>query len=85
MFKIMFHRRAEKFYQKLDKKSIQQVNKAIDCLQLNPFSGKDIKKLRGKLRGKYRLRIGNLRVVYFVDKTKGIVIVEAINQRGEIY
>ncbi len=85
MFKIIFHRKAEKFYQKVDKKTIQKFNEAIDNLQSNPFFGRDIKKLRGKLKGKYRLRVGNLRIVYQVEKEENLILIEAIGQRGGIY
>ena len=49
------------------------------------FLGNDIKKLRGKLAGKYRLRVRSLRVVYRVEKERNIVLVESIGGRGDVY
>ena len=85
MFEIGFHDRALKFYQELDVQTTRRINEAIEELRSNPFLGKDIKKLRGILKGKYRLRVGELRMVYRVEKKDSLVIVESIGHRGAIY
>jgi len=85
MFEIIFHNRAQKAYDKLDDKTASRINKAIEGLKVNPFLGKDIKKLRGKLEGRYRLRVGALRVVYKVEVDESLIIIEAIGGRGDIY
>lgn len=46
--------------------------------------GPSIKPLKG-MTGKYRYRIGNLRVVYEIDSAKRIVYVLAILPRGQAY
>lgn len=58
MYKIPLHRNAAKAYRMLDERAAERMNKSIDVLKGNPFYGKDIKKLRGELEGRYRLRIG---------------------------
>ena len=85
MFKVLFHKKALKFYDKIDKNTIRKFNEAIENLRTNPFVGNDIQKLRGKLAGKYRLRVRSLRVVYRVEKEKNIVLVESIGGRGDVY
>jgi len=85
MFKILFHKKVQKSYNKIDKKTIGKFNEAIENLRTNPFVGKEIKKLRGKLAGKYRLRIRSLRVVYRVEKEKNIILIESIGGRGNVY
>lgn len=57
----------------------------METLKTNPLSGKDITRLRGKLEGRYRLRVGDLRIIYRVEREEGLVIVEAIGSRGNIY
>ena len=65
-----------------NKKEIKQSN----CkLEDNPLYGKDIKKLKGKLQGKYRLKVGPFRIVYLVNKERNLVVVESIGPRGDIY
>jgi mRNA interferase RelE/StbE len=82
MYKILLHNKAAKEYKKLNDKSIARISKAIDTLKENPFYGKDIKRLRGELKGKYRLRVGEYRIVYRVEEKEEIVILEDIKLRG---
>lgn len=43
-----------------------------------------IKKLKGRLAGKYRLNIGSLRIIYYIDTDKRIIYVDAIGPRGNV-
>ncbi len=85
MYQIILHHRAVDFYDKLSEKQKNRLNEAIDSLKNNPLFGRNIKKLRGKLKGKYRYKVGPLRVVYMVSRDKNLVIVESIGPRGSIY
>ncbi|WP_456338391.1 type II toxin-antitoxin system RelE family toxin [Fervidibacter sacchari] len=62
-FEVKFHRNAAKAYQRLPKAVKQRIDEAIETLRTNPFYGKDICKLSGKLEGLYRLRVGGYRVL----------------------
>ena len=64
MFRILLHNKVAKTYNKLDDKTAARINKALDARKENPFYGKDIKRLRGNLKGRYRLRVGEYRIVY---------------------
>ena len=85
MYKILLHRNAAKAYENLDNRTVARINKSIDVLKENPFYGKDIKKLRGELEGRYRLRVGRYRVVYRVDEQEKAVIIEDFGAREKIY
>jgi len=74
-----------KIYKKLDDKTTARINKVIDELKENPFYGRDIKRLRGKLEGKYRLRVGGYRIVYRVEEKEEIVVILDIALRETIY
>ncbi|MCE2464293.1 MAG: type II toxin-antitoxin system RelE/ParE family toxin [Dehalococcoidia bacterium] len=41
--------------------------------------------LTGPLRGQYRLRVGNYRVLYELDRTNRRITVRAVGHRSEIY
>ncbi|MEJ7615007.1 MAG: type II toxin-antitoxin system RelE/ParE family toxin [Candidatus Fervidibacter sacchari] len=84
-FEVKFHRNAAKAYQRLPKAVKQRIDEAIETLRTNPFYGKDICKLSGKLEGLYRLRIGEYRVIYRILEEQRLVIVEAVGTRGEVY
>ena len=51
----------------------------------NPHEGQHIKKLKGRLDGKYRYDTDGLRIIYYVDEDDKIVYIEAIGPRGDIY
>jgi mRNA interferase RelE/StbE len=85
MFEIILFNPAGKFYDRLDDKLKAKVTTAIEGLKNNPFRGKDIKKLKGKLEENYRLRIGDIRVVYQIDKEASLIIIKAMGRREGIY
>ena len=78
-YKIEFEKAALKFLEKQDKNQRLRLYKAIYKL---PNNG-DIKKLSGN--DKYRLRVGNYRILYTVDDIVKIVNVENIDNRGQVY
>lgn len=53
-------------------------------MEVNPFGAADIKPLRG-MPGTYRLRVGDLRIVYEVDRQARVVNGLAIIPHGQAY
>jgi len=84
MYEVRLSRRALKYYNRVDSSSARRLNQCLQSLESNPFGGGDIKPLEG-MRGVYRFRAGNLRVVYEVDVPERLVKVSAILPRGEAY
>ncbi len=85
MYRPEFYKQASRYYNKLEAKIQRRINTAIDEIIENPFEGPHIKKLKGRLEGKYRYNTGNLRVIYYVDVDNKIIYVEAIGPRGDVY
>ena len=85
MYKLLLHRRAAKYYGNLDDTQARRINKAIESMIKNPLKGSHIKKLKGKLEGKYRYAIGDLRIIFRVNSEERTVFIEAIGPRGDIY
>ena len=85
MYKIELSRKAAKFYQKADTVTAKRLNLAFSRLAEDPFQQYNIKKLSGELKGSYRLRLGDMRIIYSVDEVKNIVYIEVIGFRGDIY
>ena len=85
MYKIELSRKAAKFYQKADTVTAKRLNLAFSRLAEDPFQQYNIKKLSGELKGSYRLRLGDMRIIYSVDEPKNIVYIEVIGFRGDIY
>lgn len=81
MYSLIVRPKAEKHFAKLPQKLQQKVLKGLKKLEDNPFqAGLDIKKLAGT-RKSYRLRVGELRVIYQLDTSIQRISVEDIDFR----
>lgn len=78
-YKIIIQKSAEKFLRKQNKKMQERLLNAI----YNLPQGADIKRLQGY--NMYRMRIGNIRILYTVDTAVKIISVEEIDNRGDVY
>ena len=54
-------------------------------LRENPYYGTNIKKLKGKLEGYYRYRVGNYRLFYLIEDEKLIIAVVDFKHRQQAY
>lgn len=81
-YDIIIERLAEKFIMKLSRTEKERLLKEIYKLP----NGNDIKQLKGKKsKGFYRLRIGDYRIIYTIDKGKLLIHVIDAGNRGQIY
>ena len=86
-WKIEIKPTAEKSYLKLDKKTRSRIKKSLLELEKseNPLMHQNVRPLIGKLRGDYRLRVGDWRVLFTPEKDQKIIYVYAILPRGDAY
>jgi len=86
-WKIEIKPQAEKQYRKFDKKVRVRIREALIELEEsdNPFLEQNIKALTGGLKGDFRLRVGDLRILFTPDKSRKIFHVYAILSRGRAY
>ncbi len=84
MYYLLYHPRCEKGLRKLNKKLQIKVISRIEKLVQNPFAKMDIKKM-AQTKQSYRLRLGELRVIYEVDQKTKTIYVQEIAFRGQIY
>ncbi len=85
-FRIKISPKVIKFLDKQSKKTITRLDTAFSELQKNPYYSEtlDIKKLAG-CKSDYRLRIGQLRILYTIFKEDNILYVYKIAKRGDVY
>lgn len=81
--KIQPSKQAIKFLKKQERNVSDRIHAALKGLLEIPPIG-DIKKMKGT-GNTYRLRVGNYRVVYTIDYEKEMVLILAIDNRGDIY
>ena len=86
MFKVEFLAEAIKELSELDKPIQRIIKEKIDLLAQNPDNLKNnIKALKGEFSGKYRLRVGDYRVIYRVENEIITITIIRIGHRKEIY
>ena len=81
-YTVLLSNQAEKFYKKLRKNVRARVREALISLESQPQAGK---RLHGELRENFSLRVGKLRIVYYVSEKDKIIYVIAIGSRKTIY
>jgi mRNA interferase RelE/StbE len=86
-WKIEIKPTAEKQYLRLDKKTRKRIKTALDELQRNenPLFHRDVRPLTGPLKGDYRLRIGDWRLLFTPEREKKLIYIYAILPRGDAY
>lgn len=85
MYELELSRKAAKFYEKADTITARRLNAAFDHLAEDPLHHYNIKPLCGEFQGSYRLRVGDIRIVYSFSENTKIVYIELIGFRGDIY
>lgn len=85
MYRVELYKQAAKYYDKLDAKTRRRISAAIEMMMKNPHEGPHIKKLKGRLEGKYRYDTDGLRIIYFIEEIGKTIYVEALGPRGDIY
>lgn len=83
-FRVALSKNALKYYQKVDTDTAARLDRCFKSLEQDPLGGGDIKLLRG-IEGRYRYRVGKLRVIYGVDLEERVVKIFVIQPRGEAY
>ncbi len=83
-FKVALSREAYKYYNKVSTTIAARLDRCFSDLESAPLRSSNIRPLK-EMAGKYRYRVGNLRVVYEVDLVNRTVNVIAILPRGQAY
>jgi mRNA interferase RelE/StbE len=86
MFEIKIKRKALKALAKIDRKQKQKIKSVILILKNDPipFKKVDICKLKG-YNNTYRIRIGNIRIVYEVLWNEKTILIHCAGQREKAY
>jgi mRNA interferase RelE/StbE len=85
MLEVLFHDRARKSLERLDKKTRNRIVHALERASISPKQDPNVAPLRGELSGLHRLRVGDYRVVIELDTAQGYLLVHAIGPRGDVY
>jgi len=85
IYSVEFTDEAEKDLARIDKNTAQRILNKLRWLAEN-FDMIKPERLKGELwKDKFKLRVGDYRVIYSVDFEKKIITVHLIGHRSEIY
>jgi mRNA interferase RelE/StbE len=85
MYRIIVHKRAANYLRSLPAPEKERLKNALAALAADPFGAPDIKPMVGQWAGYHRMRQGNKRILFSVDRENRIVYVDHIGPRGDIY
>ena len=83
--RVDFSARAAKKIRAYDRRTRLRIGAALEEIAANPYTPQHSRPLSGQLKGKWRYRLGGLRIVYETDEAEGIVWVKAVESRGQVY
>ncbi len=97
MYRLQLSLEAEQFYASANLPLAKKLARCFERLQEDPRNHPNIKPLKGNFAGYYRYRVGDYRVVYYIEdnvatdvdtnseEDEGRVIVVVIAHRREVY
>jgi len=88
-YELHWTRKAFKFFEKLDRNTQNRIKKSLKEL-LSFYSSEtaikfDIKMLKGKYKGLFRLRVGDYRILFKIERKQLVILVVEIVSRENAY
>jgi mRNA-degrading endonuclease RelE of RelBE toxin-antitoxin system len=85
-YRVVVHRKADKFLDELDEKKRRHILEDILCLETFPdFENRlDVVKMQG-FKNLFRLRTDDLRTIFTVDEENRIIVILKISERESAY
>ena len=85
MFSVGLKKQALRFLKTLDRTERQRISQKIDALEQDPHPH-EASRVQGYDEPKvFRVRVGSVRILYFVDYGASTVFIEKIDRRSRVY
>jgi mRNA interferase RelE/StbE len=86
MYRIVTTRPARKALARVDRRTIALIEAKLMALAAEPYApNANVKRLKGPPPPRYRLRVGDWRLVYELDDDRLLLIVVGFGPRGGVY
>lgn len=85
MARLVLHRRVRRYAEKLPADTKKRIKAKLEELAKDPAHFTGAVKMAGEWQGYQRIRIGTLRVIYIHETEEGVVYIDYLGPRGEIY
>ncbi|MHC1610569.1 MAG: type II toxin-antitoxin system RelE family toxin [Candidatus Methanospirareceae archaeon] len=86
MYEVVIHKKVSKELKQVPETYLRNFSILVNMLKTNPVPWRnfDIKKIKGA-KGTYRVRMGDYRLVYFVDRKNLTIHVLKFERRETVY
>ncbi len=85
MYRVALAASARRSYEAADPSLQKRFDRCFQLLAHDPRRHPNIKRLKGKLKGYYRYRVGDYRVIYRIEEDRRLVIVVMNVHRSDAY
>ena len=85
MPRLIVHRRAARYLDRMDTRIKAQLKAKLEQLAQNPTAMSGVKPMAGEWAGFYRLRHGDLRVIFLHDRAADTIVIAHVGPRGDVY
>jgi mRNA interferase RelE/StbE len=73
MSKVIVHRHAVKYLNRLPKETKDRIKEILKELENNPIGQTNVKHMVGEWAGYHRIRAGKLRIIFWYDQSDDVV------------
>jgi len=84
-FSVIVHKRAVRYLQRLSAIQKERIKQSLKMLEDGINTRTDIKQMVGDWKGYYRMRVGDIRIIFWIDQELKTIYIDHIGSRGDIY
>jgi mRNA interferase RelE/StbE len=85
MPRLVVHKRAARYLERMDARIKAQLTAKLTDLARNPEAMPGVKPMAGEWARLFRLRHGDLRVIYLHDRANDAIVILHVGPRGDVY
>jgi len=84
-YSVIVHKRVVRYLQRLSAIQKERIKQSLKILEDGINTRKDIKQMVGDWKGYYRMRVGDIRIIFWIDQELKTIYIDHIGSRGDIY
>jgi mRNA interferase RelE/StbE len=84
MSTVIVHKRVAKYYRRLPEDTKVRLIELLKELEEKALKHPDVKRMVGDWNGYHRLRVGKMRVIFWLDEKEDVIYVDYIGARGDV-
>lgn len=84
-YKVVVHNRAIRYLNKLPEFQRERIKQSLKELENGIAETPNVRPMAGDWKGYYRMRLGNIRIIFWIDHPARMIYVDHIGSRGDVY